>query len=93
MTLDELEKQRLRDLKNRAAASLQAMRLDAYPALACADSRISAYVEEVRCHPSRHNLYELLAVERFMRLQARYEFRPAEVKRFVVFYESLLLTG
>lgn len=93
MTQDEQERQRLRDLKQHVAARLQAVRLDAYPMLRETDLRLVLYIESVRTSPAGHNLYELLAVDRFLRLLSSYEFRPAEVRRFVVFYESLIFNG
>lgn len=58
-----------------------------------ADSRLNAYVGECISNPSAHNLYELLSIVRFFRFLDTYDFRANEVRKFVVFYESLKFSG
>lgn len=53
------------------------------------DERLYNYLDENLSHPERHNLYETLAVTRFMRLSDKYNFNISRFKKFVRFYESL----
>jgi phage terminase large subunit-like protein len=55
--------------------------------------RLEAYVREVMTHRDDHNLYEQLAVLRFLRYLDRYELRTKKVKEFVSFFENLPLPG
>ncbi|MGL5894981.1 MAG: terminase large subunit, partial [Bacteroidales bacterium] len=59
------------------------------------DDRLLQYVKEVINNESTHNYYEQLAVKRFLDFLYRkdLEFRPRDVKRFIVFYESLRFEG
>lgn len=61
--------------------------------LGMADGRLNSYVGECISNPSAHNLYELLSIIRFFRFFDTYDFRANEVKKFVVFYESLKFSG
>ena len=57
------------------------------------DRRIGEYCMEVAGHPDAHNLYELLAVERFLKMLDRHQWNGKAVKRFFRFYESLRFNG
>ena len=57
------------------------------------DRRIGEYCMEVTGHPDAHNLYELLAVERFLKMLDRYQWNGKAAKRFFRFYESLRFNG
>lgn len=57
------------------------------------DRRIGEYCMEVTGHPDAHNLYELLAVERFLAMLDRHQWNGKAVKRFFRFYESLRFNG
>ncbi len=57
------------------------------------DRRIGEYCMEVTGHPDAHNLYELLAVERFVAMLDRYQWNGKAVKMFFRFYESLRFNG
>ena len=57
------------------------------------DKRIGEYCMEVTGHPDAHNLYELLAVERFLAMLDRHQWNGKAVKRFFRFYESLRFNG
>ena len=57
------------------------------------DRRIGEYCMEVTGHPDDHNLYELLAVERFLKMLDRHQWNGKAVKRFFRFYESLRFNG
>lgn len=58
-----------------------------------ADSRLSSYVRGCINNPNDHNLYELLSIVRFFRFFDTYDFRISEVRKFIVFYESLKFSG
>ncbi len=57
------------------------------------DRRIGEYCMEVTGHPDAHNLYELLAVERFVAMLDKYQWNGKAVKMFFRFYESLRFNG
>lgn len=57
------------------------------------DKRLNVYISGCISNPDGHNIYELLAIKRFFYLLNKYEFRKKEVKKFVVFYESLKFSG
>lgn len=58
-----------------------------------ADVRLWEYVDEVRNNPDKHNLYELLALKRFILFLNKYLFKPEQVTRFVTLYEFLKFPG
>ena len=70
MTTDE-EKERLREAKNAVSVRLAQVDLRPY-ALDEVDSRLLDYCLEVASNPEGHNLFEQLAVERFLRLVDKY---------------------
>lgn len=78
--------------KTEKADELQGIDLETYQ-LDTIDARLYKYVAEVRNNPDAHNLYELLAVLKFLRLMREYVFRPSKVKKFVKLYESLKFSG
>ncbi len=57
------------------------------------DKRIGEYCMEVTGRPDAHNLYELLAVERFLAMLDRHQWNGKAVKMFFRFYESLRFNG
>ena len=57
------------------------------------DPRMADYLLDLTWEPDKHNLYELLAAERFLRMLSRYEWRPTSVRRFAAFYEALRFNG
>lgn len=71
---------------------LAAIRPDSY-GLGSVDARLEAYVRDVASVPRRHNLFEQLAVERFLRMVDRYGINATAVRRFVYFYEHLHFPG
>lgn len=93
--MTETEKQHLRDLKastaqwlaGNAAALCRQHNTDA------TDSRLTAYITAVAANPDAHNIYELLAVRRFLTLLAAYPFQPHNVHRRIRFYELLRFSG
>lgn len=90
--MTEEEKDKLRQAKADVTALLGSMPIDRYR-LAGIDSRLDNYVREVAGNPDGHNLYEQLAVVRFLRLCDRYGINVTEVCQFCDFYESLYFPG
>lgn len=89
---DGLGEAEARALKASASARLASVDV-ASLGLDATDARLPAYVRSVQALPEAHNLYEVLAVERFCRLLGRYEWRPEPVRRFVRLYEALKFSG
>ncbi len=91
------EKEGLRRLKEDVSRRLQesAVMLCSVhqTALFGTDKRIGDYVTEVIWNPEKHNLYEILGVNRFFYLLGKYEWRPGKVRHFFKFYESLRFSG
>lgn len=61
--------------------------------LASIDMRLDSYVREVKEHGDDHNVFEVLAVLKFLRMMRTYIFRAERVKKFVKLYESLKFSG
>lgn len=87
-----LEKRELRELKFQAAEKLKRLDVKSYH-LKKTDDRLNIYARSVIDNPDGHNLYELLALLRFFRFLDTYIFRPKEVRKYIVFYESLKFSG
>lgn len=90
--MTEDEKQRERDCKAACTGRLRAADIRAYR-LGQIDRRLSQYARELIARPEAHNLYELLALDRFLRMLDRYDFRIDRVKQFITFYEQLKFSG
>nr|DAE93798.1 MAG TPA: Large Terminase [Caudoviricetes sp.] len=80
----EYKQQRVDDL---LAIEIERFQLDAI------DMRLWSYISQVRNEPEKHNLYEILAILKFLRLMDTYVFRPSKVKKFTKLYESLKFSG
>ena len=95
--MTEEEKTRWRQFKADTVRELQEGRntyTDRYRrALIDTDKRIGDYVFSVIDNPSRHNLYEILGVRRFLRMLDKYEWKAGRVKRFIKFYQALRFSG
>lgn len=95
--MTEEEKEALRALKRRTAEELQRGRDEAFrlhrEALVETDPRIGQYVEENIARPGRHNLYELLAVRRFLLQLGRHAWDKGRVRHFFRFYETVRFSG
>ena len=57
------------------------------------DIRLDQYVREVAGNPGGHNLFEQLAVKRFLGMCRKYGINATEVWRFFTLYESLYFPG
>ena len=90
--MTEEEKDRLRQAKADVTGLLANTDIGRYR-LAEVDGRLDGYVREVAGNPDGHNLYEQLAVARFLRLCDRYGIDATEVWQFCDFYESLYFPG
>lgn len=92
--MTEEEKDRLRQAKTDVSAQLAEVlgRLGDYR-LVEVDERLDCYVEEVAGNPDGHNLYEQLAVMRFLRMADKYGINATEVQRFFTLYENLYFPG
>lgn len=95
--MQEEEKQRLRDLKQCAVSQLQKQREELLRrfsyALKETDPRIETYVTNVIDNPDEHNLYEVLGVQRFFSMLARYKWRKDRALHFFGVYESIKFSG
>lgn len=89
--MTEDEKTRLREAKKGVTARLAGVAVSR--CVTEADPRITAYIEAVAGDPRGHNLWEQLAVERFLRLVGRYGLSGRHVRRFFRFYEALHFPG
>jgi len=53
------------------------------------DDRLDAYCRKIVAEPEKHNLFELLAVKRFISFLQSYTFRPEQVKIVILVIEEL----
>lgn len=90
--MTEEEKDRLRQAKAEVSAQLAGIIIADY-GLRDVDVRLNQYVMEVAAHPQAHNLFEQLAVLRFLRMADKYGVNATEVKRFFTLYENLHFPG
>ncbi len=86
------EKARLRIVKEEVTAHLRAAPIADYR-LAEVDARLDEYVRAVAGAPDRHNVYEQLAVARFLRMVDRYGLNLTRVRQFFTLYEMLHFPG
>ena len=78
--------------KDEKADELKSIDLETYQ-LDSIDVRLYKYISDIQNNTDAHNLYEILAVLKFLRLMREYRFRPSKVKKFVKLYESLKFSG
>lgn len=95
--MNENDKKYLKELKAKTAEELRglvgAFDTEYKAVLKDTDARLFEYVIGVATDESRHNLYEMLAVLRFLRFAKRYEWRARDVQKFFKFYETLRFSG
>lgn len=82
--------------KEQAIAKVEA--LTAYRAkydttIRTADERILTYIDRVLDDVNGHNAYELLAIARFYHFLSKYDFRIAEVRKFIFYFENIPFSG
>jgi len=85
-------KQIEREAKRLAAERLQSADIGKY-ALADIDERLVVYFDALVSSPDAHNVYELLAAVKFLRLLESYTFDTAAAVNFMHFYEFLKFSG
>lgn len=81
-----------KEYKQQRVDELLAIEIERYQ-LDTIDMRLWSYISQVRNEPEKHNLYEILAISKFLRLMDTYVFRPSKVKKFTKLYESLKFSG
>ena len=88
--MNEVEKARRREIKTRTSEWLSenAERLSVHYELDKTDPRLLLYIRGVASDPDGHNVFEQLAVMRFLGFLGKYEFRSSEVRRVLVAMES-----
>ncbi|WP_290090289.1 terminase TerL endonuclease subunit [uncultured Duncaniella sp.] len=90
--MTEEEKDKLRQAKIDVTEQLAGVPIADYR-LCEVDARLERYVMSVACNPDAHNLYEQLAVMRFLRMADKYGINATEVQRFFTLYENLHFPG
>ena len=88
--MDEIEKAKRRKLKESAASWLEdegLAKVSEYD-LGAVDSRLYDYCARVIGNPDSHNLFELLAVKRFLSFFDKYTFRRKEAKKVLLALET-----
>lgn len=90
--MTEEEKDRLRRAKEQVTQRLSAVNIERYR-LSEVDGRLESYVREVAGNPDKHNLYEQLAVAKFLEKVDKYGINVTEVLQFFGFYECLYFPG
>lgn len=81
-----------REAKNICVECLNKIDVGSYN-LRYADPRLDVYARTLIDDPDAHNLYELLALQRFFRFLDTYEFHIDKVQGFIRFYEFLKFDG
>ena len=77
-----------REAKNICVECLNKIDVGSYN-LRYADPRLDVYARTLIDDPDAHNLYELLALQRFFRFLDTYEFHVDKIQGFIRFYEFL----
>ena len=90
--MTEEEKARLLQAKDDVSSWLAGVSVGDYR-LGEVDGRLVEYVSEVAGDADGHNLWEQLAVKRFLMLADRYGVNAGEVRRFFTLYENLYFPG
>lgn len=90
--MTDAERTGLREAKAAVSRQLAGERTERYR-LESVDPRLREYVDGVCRAPGAHNLFEQLAVARFLRLCCRYGLNALAVRRFFTLYESLWFPG
>lgn len=90
--MTEEERDKLRKAKEQVTQRLSAVNIERYR-LSEVDGRLESYVREVAGSPDKHNLYEQLAVAKFLEKVDKYGINVTEVLQFFDFYECLFFPG
>lgn len=90
--MTEEERDRLKQAKVDVTEKLGKIDISEYR-LSEIDPRLEKYVKDVAGVPDGHNLFEQLAVVRFLRMADKYGINATEVWRFFTLYENLHFPG
>ena len=85
-------KQIEREAKRLAIERLRSADLNSY-LLGEIDPRLLVYIQSLVLAPEAHNVYELLAAVKFLRLLETYSYDTAAAVNFMAFYEFLKFSG
>ena len=85
-------KQIEREAKRLAIERLKGVKLGKY-LLGAIDTRLTKYIRSLITKPNAHNVYELLAAVKFLRMLETYSFDTAAAVNFMHFYEFLKFSG
>ena len=88
--MNEEERTRIIDAKLCVSDRLKKINISKYK-LGAVDARLSQYIHDVCQNPLRHNLYEQLAVERYLKMVDDYGLDAKEVNKFIRFYQGIKL--
>ena len=92
--MEESEKRVRRKLKKEVSEVLgSCLTSEIRHALFNADPRIVTYCESVIKEPHAHNLFELLALKRYLSFFGKYSFEPLKVKQQIFIIEAFLCTS
>ena len=87
-----MENKELIQLKQKVVERLKQVDVNSHD-LDSTDKRLTVYIRDCIDNPDKHNLYELLAVERFFLFLQKYEYRAGEVRKFITLFEELKFSG
>ena len=87
-----MENKELIQLKKDVSNRLKEIDVDSFN-LDSTDKRLTIYVKSCIKNPDKHNLYELLSIERFFAFLKKYEYRSGEVRGFITLFERLKFSG
>ena len=90
------DKQQLTKLKQDTAEYLFhniGKKIDKHAEAFSVDDRLSEYIRNVVENWQCHNLYEILAINRFFNILEKYTFDVKAVRRFIKFYEFIKFNG
>lgn len=87
-----MENKELIQLKKDVSNRLKKIDVDSFD-LDSTDGRLTVYIRACINNSDEHNLYELLAVERFFSFLGKYEYRSGEVRKFITLFEELKFSG
>lgn len=87
-----MDKEDIIRLKSDTVEKLIGIDVDSYE-LENTDERLPLYIKTCISNPERHNLYELLSILRFFYFLDKYDYRPGEVRQFIVLFENLKFSG
>ncbi len=87
-----MDRKELIQLKKNTVSRLRGIDIAALD-LDSTDKRLTEYVTGCIANPDKHNLYELLAIERFIHFLDKYDYRKGEVKKLITLFEFLKFSG